>query len=71
MPEYDNKDDEIIAVNLPRKDYKILREVIERERTYTWFKAYMRSWWVWALAGGVITVLTLGDKINGIFHGVK
>lgn len=63
----DNKQDEIIDVRLPRKDYETLREVIERENAYTWFKTTIRSWWVWAIAGGLISIFTLSDVIKGVF----
>lgn len=62
-----NKQDEVIDVRLPRKDYETLREVIERENAYTWFKSTMRSWWVWAIAGGAISLITLGDSLKGVF----
>lgn len=61
----DNKGDEIINIKMPRKDYIVLREMIERERTYSWIKSSVRSLWVWALAGGLLTVISLSDKIFG------
>lgn len=67
----DYKDDEVITVNMPRKDYKILRDMIERERTYSWIKNYLRSLWVWAFAGGIVVMLTLGDRISGFLQGIK
>lgn len=59
-----NEDDTVITVRMSRKDYKILREIVERERAYSWIKNYIRSFWVWALAGGLLAVLALNDKIS-------
>lgn len=64
MPEL-NKD-EIIVVSIPRKDYEILRDMIERERALSWTKNQIRSFWVWALAAGVLGLWALGDRISGI-----
>lgn len=65
------KDDEVINVSMPRKDYKMLREMIERERTYSWLKNYLRSLWVWAFAGGVLVMIALGDRISEFLQGIK
>lgn len=65
----DNTDDEIITVNIPRKDYKILREMIDRERTYSWVKNYLRSLWVWGFVGGLLALSTFSDKIFNAIRG--
>lgn len=59
----DNKDDEIINVQLPRSQYRILREVIRREETYGYIGKKLASLWIWAVAGGIITVISLWDTI--------
>lgn len=64
----DNRDDEIITVNIPRRDYRILRDMIERERTYSWFKNWVRTLWVWALAGGVLALIALNEKLSGMIR---
>lgn len=65
----DNLEDEIITVNIPRKDYKILRDLIERERTYSWLKNYLRSLWLWGFIGGLLALSTFGDKILNMIRG--
>lgn len=59
----DNCDDEIINVQLPRSEYKILREVIKREETYSYIGKKLSSLWIWAVAGGTLTVISLWDTI--------
>lgn len=66
MTQEDYKADEVIDVRLPRKDYETLREMLERENAYTWFKSTARSWWVWTVAGGVITLITFWDSIKAV-----
>ena len=61
-----NKDDEIVDVRLPLREYRALREILEREQAYSWLKRTIRSWWVFAIAGGVITLLTFWDKLTQI-----
>lgn len=65
----DNNDDEIITVQLPRSQYKLLREIIKREETYSYIGKKLTSLWVWAFAGGVMTVWALWDKFNGAISG--
>lgn len=67
----DNTEDEIIIVHIPRKDYKILREMIERERSYSWLKNYLRSLWVWAFIGGLMTLFAFSDRLTQFIQGVK
>lgn len=68
MDEVD-KQDEIVEVKLPRRDYETLRALLERERTYTNLTSYLKSFWIWAIAGGILTVWALWDKIINL--GVK
>lgn len=58
---------ELITVKLPRKDYEILKKVIEREIAYDWFVGSMKSLWVWGVAGGLLTIFMLYKEIIGIF----
>lgn len=66
----DNKRDEIISVRLPREDYEIIRRIIDRERTYSWIGNWMRSGWLWAVAGSATVLLTLWEKIRAAVFGV-
>lgn len=66
MEPSDNERDEIIDVRLPRRDYEIIRTMIDRERTYTWIGNWCRSGWLWAVVGSAILLVTLWEKIKGM-----
>lgn len=65
-----NKQDEIVDIRLPRAEAEILRQMIKREETYTNITAMFKSSWVWVIAGGALTVITLWDKIV-VMIGIK
>lgn len=65
-----NKGDELVDVRLPRRDYEALREVLEREQAYSWIKRTLRSWWVFAVAGGIVTLITFLDTIKEVVKGI-
>ena len=70
MLQEDFKDDELIDVQLPRSQYKILKEVIQREEVYNWFYRMIVTNWIFIVAGGVLTVLLLFEKLQS-FIGIK
>ena len=70
MLQEDFKDDELIDVQLPRSQYKILKEVIQREEAYNWFYRMIVTNWIFIVAGGVLTVLLLFEKLQS-FIGIK
>ena len=70
MPQEDFKDDELIDVQLPRSQYKILKEVIQREEAYNWCYRMIVTNWIFIVAGGVLTVLLLFEKLQS-FIGIK
>ena len=72
MTEADYKLDELIIVKLPRKDYLILKDVIKREEAYDWFQSGIKSWWIWVVAGGLLTLITLYETFkDGLIGTVK
>lgn len=53
----DPTDDEVIEVRLPRKDYKIMREIIEERQAMNGMrKVLTRVFW---FAGGLLTIVGL------------
>lgn len=60
-----NKNDEVIEVRLPRRDYENLRLILERERTYSNISRSLKSLWIWGVAGGILSVWALWDGIKG------
>lgn len=55
-------EDEIITVTLPRKDYLVLREMIEQRNSLTWIGKYFTNV-LFVLAGGVMTWIAFGEQI--------
>lgn len=56
MTEHDTKDDEIIEVKLPRKEYKIMREMIEERQAMNGLRKWLTTKVFW-FAGGIMAVL--------------
>lgn len=54
--------DEIIVVTLPREDYEIMRDMINKQRSLNWFGKYARTV-LFVFAGGMITLFTFWDLI--------
>lgn len=64
----DFKNDELINIKLPRKEYEVLKTMIEREQTYTRLTNSLKSSWIWIVGGGALTLFLLWDRIH---MGVK
>lgn len=65
MTEYDDfKDDELINIKLPRKQYEMLKDIIAREEAYNWFTSALRSSWLWIVGGGILTLILLYDRLH-------
>lgn len=69
MNEEDNpfKDDELVSIQLPRRQYEVLKTMIAREEAYSWFTAALKNSWLWIVGGGILTVLILWDRIAPSF----
>ena len=61
--EDDNKNDEIIDVKLPRKDYEIMRQMIRKQEALGWLGAYVRNVLLVAV-GGFLTLFAFWDSIK-------
>lgn len=58
MAEHIDKQDEIVNVSLPRKDYETLRELIETRQALSGFKKWLQTGILWAI-GAILTVFGL------------
>lgn len=56
MNEFSDEQDQIIDVRLPRKDYLILREIIDDRSAVRGLRRWLQDKVFW-LAGGVLTIL--------------
>lgn len=63
MIEDDFKEDELINIKLPRKQYEVLKVMIEREQTYDRLTSMLKSSWIWIVGGGILTIILLYDRI--------
>lgn len=72
MDNSDYKDDEVIEVRLSRNDYNRLKEILARERAYSWFTSRIKTSWVFIVGGGLLTFILLYEKFQlALFGTVK
>ena len=64
-----NRDDEIIDVKLPRKDYEIMRDMIRKQEALGWLGQYLRNV-VLVGIGGFISLFIFWDTIKTFFQGI-
>lgn len=60
----DNKGDEIITVLLPRRDYETVRQIIKERQAMSHIKGMLTTTWIWVVAGGLLALWALWDKIK-------
>lgn len=65
----DNRDDEIINVQLPRSEYKVMREIIQERETYNNLVLKLKTNWIWFIAGGLLTLFALWDRFHEFLIG--
>lgn len=72
MDNSDYKDDEVIEVRLSRNDYNRLKEILARERAYSWFTSRIKTSWVFIVGGGLLTFILLYEKFQlALFGTIK
>lgn len=54
----ESKDDEVIEVRLPRKDYLVMREMIEERQAMTGLKKFLQTRVLWPV-GAILSVMGL------------
>lgn len=65
----ENKEDEIVVVQLPRKEYLLMRQMIQREETMSLVWRWMRTF-IFVLTGGILTLVTFGETMLKYLNGV-
>lgn len=65
------RQDEIVTVRLPRHEYDTLRALIQERKTYSNLVIMIKTHWIWAVGGGLLTLYTFWDKIHMLLTGVK
>jgi len=61
--------DELINIKLSRDKYEVLKNMIEREQSYSRLTGMLKSSWLWVVGGGILTFYLLWDRFLHI--GVK
>lgn len=62
---YDTQD-EVINVTLPKDDYVILREIIDRQKSLNWLGSFIRRS-VFVAATGLLALVAFGEQIKKYF----
>jgi len=63
-----NDDDEIIDVRMPKRDYEIMRDMINKQKALNWVGKWFKQVGFVA-AGGIVTVFVMWDSIKSFFFG--
>lgn len=69
MAENDFDDDELIQIELPRKEYNTLKKMIEREVAYNWFISKLKNNSIFVIGGGIVTLFLLYDRLVPYLQG--
>lgn len=70
MTEDDFKDDELINVKLPRKDFLLMTKIIAERRAYNTFTDALKNNWIFVVGAGLLALWGLWDQIHSLI-GVK
>ena len=64
-----NEMDEVVNVTLPRDDYLIMREMIEKQKSLNWIGKYVRNF-LFVTAGGILTLMAFGGEIKKLVTAI-
>lgn len=62
--EHDDKDDEVITVKMPRWKIQKMEEIIKERQAYDVITGKLKSWWIWAVVGGSLSLIALWDVVK-------
>lgn len=58
------EDNEVVTIKLPRKDYLIMKQLIQERQTMNSITAAIKSSAIWVVVGGALTCWYLWDKVR-------
>ncbi len=64
-------DDEIVIVKLTKEREEILEEIIKEREAYSTLTRKLKSWWIFGLGAGVLTLFSLWESIKPFFIKVQ
>jgi hypothetical protein len=56
--------DEIVIVELPRWKVEKLETIIEERQAFDVITGKLKTWWVWVVVAGAVTIIALWDAIK-------
>lgn len=56
-------DEELITIELRKDELELFKKIMAREAAWNYFESKIKSTWIWVVAGGILTVWALWDKI--------
>ena len=65
----EHNDDEVVSVTLSRRDYIVMRDMIEKQKSLTWIGKYVRNV-IFVFAGGILGVLAFGEQFLKILKSL-
>ena len=65
----DYEEDELIDVKLPRKQFLLLKDFLEKEAATNWLESSFRRHWVWIIGPAALTLMYLFNEIKHLFNG--
>lgn len=60
-------EDEFITVRLSEEDHEVLKEIIKEREAYNYLTSKLKSFWIWAVVSGAISMFILWDHIKVLF----
>ncbi len=62
---YFDDQDEVVNVMLPKADYLIMRQIIDRQKSLNWIGKYFRNV-IFVAAAGLIALIAFGDQFRAL-----
>lgn len=63
----DYKDIELINVKMTREDYQVMKDIIKREKAYSWFINTIKGHWIMLIAGLALTLIYIFKELGITF----
>lgn len=59
-------DDELTTIQLRKEEVELFKKILAREAAWNYFESVVKSTWIWVVAGGILTLWALSDKIRAL-----
>jgi hypothetical protein len=65
------EEDDIVTVKLPKSEALVLKDIIKEREAYNFLINRLKTYWVFTVAGGVLVVWALYEKIFPVTGVIK